>query len=191
MNTFFETRVKSLFLLAILTFCTATGTSPALAGSHDPVAKVERLAERADVIQLAYRGHQVASLIYHNQSRTLLARYGGYTRFEGDRKDESYLMISAGNNSSSEIADMRRSLARITGLTPDEQTAFDTVFANLERLQSATRLIKAALDEMDIDAANQIYLAQTEPAYNQVVRVVNTLISNNSRLIDEEIRKSN
>lgn len=164
--------------------------APVGAGTDDPISVAQRMADRAKVIEVAMDGLSVADNYHYHLTRTLLSRYGGYTRFEGESYfDESGMMRERVGDTAENVADLRRDFSRTTTATANDKTQFEALVAAIEDLGAAALDAHDAVEADRIDEANLIYWKRADPAYQAVIRAAYTIRSNHGRAINIEALK--
>ena len=144
---------------------------------------ISAAAEHARVIKLAYDAAHLAHALQYHQSRTMLAGIGDYTRYGySERITENNWFFSQIEETELQLPRMRQAAGR---LQPSDEDAvhLDAMFAELEALLAASRLVHSAIRSGDLEAANRHYYEETDDPYNATVAAAHTLIANNERAI--------
>lgn len=164
--------------------------APAGAGSHDPIAAVQQMADRAKVINVAMDGLSVADDWHYHVTRTLLSHYGEYSRFEDDfARSENRMLFVFGEDTATYVSELRRDLDRTTSATANDQAQFDALLTGIEALGAAGMEVHEAIEQGRIDDANTIYWQRIDPAYKAVIRAAYTIRNNHGRAITIEAMK--
>ncbi len=185
-----HSKISARRLTAAILAGTFLLVAPAGAGSHDPIAAVQQMADRAKVINVAMDGLSVADDWHYHVTRTLLSHYGEYSRFEDDfARSENKALLNFGKDAAPSVPNLRRNLARTTSATEEDQAQFDALLAGIEALGAAAMDVHHAVGQGRIDEANTIYWQRVDPAYRAVFRAAYTIRSNHGRAITIEAMK--
>lgn len=175
--------------LAVVTLMLShpTGTR---AQSETASTTINTLSREASVMEIAYDTLVLVHALNYNQTRTMLALEGDYTRYPASVRTENAFLQSQIEMSIFELPSLRRQVEELA-LPEDTQWQFASLFLALEDLAAISSEMHLVLDETDVPAANQIYIEHTDPAYNRATALAHTIVTAAGQIVALEAQRAN